>query len=55
MQRFKKDNYAIISDGNLMKQIANKPQIKKLRDADQILIAYDRAKKQTILFKKPRL
>lgn len=55
MKRFQKDNFAIISDGSLAKQLANKPQIKKLRDKDQLLIAYDRAKKQTILFKKPRL
>lgn len=55
MKRFEKDRFAIIKDGNLARQIANKPNIRKLRDTDQLIIGYDRSKKQTILFKKPRL
>ena len=55
MKRFEKDRFAIITDGSLAKQIANKPKIRKLRDMDRLIIGYDRSKKQTILFEKPRL
>ena len=55
MKRFEQDRFVIISDGRLVKQIVNKPRIRKLRDKDRLIVGHDRKKGQTILFEKPRL
>jgi len=55
MKRFEKDNHLIVTDGHLARQIVKKPQIKKLRKNNQLIVARDRAKKITLLFKKPPL
>lgn len=55
MNRFKKDNYLIVQDGLLAKKFVLKPQIKQLRKNNNLFIGYDRNKKVTIIFKKPKL
>jgi len=55
MDRFKKDNYVIINDGYLTKQIVKKPFVKQMRKNNELIIARDRAKKQTLLFKIPKI
>lgn len=54
LKRLKKDNYLVIKDGKLAQNIVKKPKIKELRDKDQLIIGYDRSKKVTLLFKKPK-
>jgi len=55
MKRFEKDDHLIIKDGYLARQIVKKPKIKALRDKNQLFVGYDRNKKTTILFKKPKI
>lgn len=55
MKRFKKDNYLIIKDGHLTREMVKKPEIKTMRKNNELIISRDRAKKITLFFKKPIL
>lgn len=55
IQRLKKDDFVIITDGKVAREIVKKPNIKKLRQNGKILVAYDRAKQTTLIFKIPKI
>lgn len=54
-KRFEKDNFIIIKDGCLARQLVKKPKIKQMRKNNELLVARDRAKKVTLLFKIPKI
>ena len=55
LKRFEKDNFVIVNDGALAREMVKRQRIKKLRYKDELIIGRDRNKKCTIFFKKPKL
>ena len=53
-KRLDKDNYVIVKDGSLARNFGKKPEIRQLRKNNELFIGYDRGKKVTIIFKKPK-
>lgn len=54
-KRFEKDNFLIIKDGYLARQMVKKPKIRQMRKNNELIVARDRAKKITLFFKIPKI